>query len=164
MERRCVAVVARIPASCFLVPCLLASCVSPDTGQLSHSVTRYDGDWRARMIQTAPQQYVQDLRFDCAPFTQPFFIRINDGVASGFMEADENYSFSAAVDRRGRFSAVIPTRSEYSYKEAEVERKSGIVLVLEGSLGQRTKTGVFVIGDEALDGKGCETKVQFEAL
>ena len=164
MERCCATAVARLLASSFLLSFLVSSCVSPDEGQFTHRVTRYDGDWRALMVATEPQQYVQDLRFDCAPFSQPFFIRINGGVASGFMEADENYSFSAKIDARGRFSALIPTRSVYSYKEADVERKSSIVLVLEGSLTQRSQTGVFVIGDEALGGKGCQTEVKFEAL
>ncbi len=138
---------------------LLASCALPQEER--SRTTQFDGDWRALMGETLAVQQVEQLRFDCAPFTEPFFIRVSNGVASGFMEADENYSFQAKVDARGRFKALIPTNSVYTYKDAQVNRESNIVLVLEGSLSKRGQSGSFVIGDEAIDGQGCSTSVQF---
>ncbi len=140
---------------------LLASCAAPPQEQLS---TSFDGDWRALMRDTQSVQQVQGLQFECAPFTEPFFLRVRDGVASGFMEADENYSFSVPVDKRGRFKALIPTNSVYAYTDDIATRESNIVLVLTGVLVGADKTGTFVIGDEALDGQGCGTHVQFVAL
>ncbi len=142
------------------VICMLMSCASPQDNRAA----RFDGDWRALMRETESVQQVQNLRFDCAPFTETFFIRVKNGVASGFMEADENYSFSTPLDQRGRFKALIPTNSVYTYKDAQVSRESSIVLVLEGALSTRKKTGVFVIGDQAIDGQGCATQVQFVAV
>lgn len=141
-----------------MVSCL-ASCASSQG-----RTTQFDGDWRAHMRDTVAVQQVQDLRFDCAPFTEPFFIRVSNGVASGFMEADENFSFTVPVDRRGGFKALIPTNSVYTYEDAQASRESNIVLVLEGSLSAGKKSGTFVIGDEAIDAQGCSTSVQFETV
>jgi len=80
------------------------------------------------------------------------------------MEADENYSFTTTIDSRGRFRAVIPTNSVYTYKEAQVSRESRIVLVLQGQLSGSARAGVFVVGDSALNGQGCTTNVQFVAV
>jgi len=139
--------------------CLLASCASPLVDRRA-----FDGDWHALMRDTPAVQMVQGVRFDCAPFTESFFLRVKSGVASGFLEADENYSFLAQVDADGHFQAQIPTDSVYTYKEAPLSRTSSIVLRLEGVLAGHRKTGVFVIGDEAIDGQSCATSVQFVAL
>lgn len=141
--------------------CLLLSCASPHE---ERSVTLYDGDWQALMRDTEAVQMVQDLRFDCAHFTEPFFLRVKDGVVAGFMQADENYSFTTRLDSKGRFNALIPTNSVYIYKDQDVTRDSRIVLILSGRLSAQERTGVFVVGDSALDGQGCSTTVQFVSV
>jgi len=77
------------------------------------------------------------------------------------MEVDENYSFHTSIDGDGRFRALIPTNSVYSYKDAQVSRESTIVLVLQGRLSARARSGEFIIGDSGLNGQGCTTNVQF---
>lgn len=148
--------------------CLLLSCASPQeetSVSSSHQPTsRYDGDWRAIMHDTELVQQIQGYRFDCAPFTEPFFLRVRKGIASGFMEADENYSFTSVVNNQGRFKATIPTNTAYSYKEVSFDRESSIVLVLKGDLSTENRTGLFVIGDEAIGSQGCMTQVRFVAL
>lgn len=109
-------------------------------------------------------QLVEGLRFDCTPFTDSFFMRVQNGVVAGFLQADENYSFTTRLDDKGRFKAVIPTNSEYTYKDARVRHKSAIVLVLRGSLSARDRTGEFVVGDSELGGQGCKTDVQFVSV
>jgi len=141
--------------------CLLFSCTLP---QDEAGVSGFNGDWQAQMRETEAVQLVQDLRFDCSPFTESFFLRVKDGAVAGFMEADENYSFTTTIDSRGRFRAVIPTNSVYTYKEAQVSRESRIVLVLQGQLSGSARAGVFVVGDSALNGQGCTTNVQFVAV
>jgi len=140
--------------------CLLTACASPQAEQ----PRVYDGDWQALMRETPAVQTVQGVKFDCAPFSESFFLRVESGVASGFMQADENYSFTTQVDARGHFRALIPTNSVYTYNGAPLNRTSNIVLVLEGVLSGHDRTGLFVIGDEAIDGQGCATRVQFVAL
>jgi len=152
------------------IVCLLVSCASPQdesavAAQVQYSgASKYDGDWRALMQDTESVQQVEGYRFDCAPFTESFFLRVRGGVAAGFLEADENYSFTAPLDRKGRFKALIPTSSAYTYKDAAIERQSNIVLVLQGELAVNKKSGQFVIGDAAVDSRGCVTRVQFVAL
>jgi len=150
-----------------LVVLLLSACAVPGA-HLDKNVTGgfangYDGDWQAVMGDTPAVQNVADYRFDCAPFTEPFFMRVRDGVASGYLQADENFSFSTRVTGDGKFSVRIPTDSAYSYQHAEGARQSNIVLVLRGELSS-LRRGTFVIGDEALDDKGCSTRVQFLAV
>ena len=147
--------------------CLLLSCASPqeETSVSSQQVTsRYDGDWRAMMRDTELVQEIQGYRFDCAPFTESFFLRVKEGIASGFMEADENYSFTSVVSRLGRFRATIPTDTTYRYRDVSFDRESSIVLVLEGDLSDGKESGRFVIGDEAIGSQGCTTLVQFVGL
>ncbi len=151
MKKRCV------PA----LYCLLLSCASPHEGR---DAVRLDGDWQALMGGTDSVQLVEGLRFDCSPFTDSFFMRVQDGVVAGFLQADENYSFTASINDSGYFKATIPTNSAYTYKDAQVRRKSAIVLVLEGSLSARDRTGVFVIGDRELGGQGCKTDVRFVSV
>ena len=154
---------------CIALVCLLMSCASPqeevstDDVQLGDT-SQYDGDWRAVMQETQSVQHANGFRFDCAPFVESFFLRVRRGMASGFMEADENYSFIVPVDRKGRFKALIPTNSAYTYKEAALERQSSIVLVLQGDLATDAKSGQFVIGDKAIDSQGCMTQVLFEPI
>jgi len=159
---------------CIAAACLLMSCASPQeelssASQYGASVklfgtSKYDGDWRAVMRETAVVQQVQDYQFDCAPFTESFFLRVKSGFAAGFMEADENYSFNVPLDGRGRFKAFIPTNTAYTYKDVAIERESNIVLVLEGELAVGKKSGLFTIGDAAIGGQGCATQVQFVAI
>jgi len=104
------------------------------------------------------------LQFNCAPFTESFFLRVKDGAIAGFMEADENYSFTTPIDRNGHFRALIPTNSVYTYKDTQSSRESNIVLVLQGRLSAQSRSGEFVIGDAELDGQGCSTDVQFVAV
>ena len=166
--------IERTMKPCIAVVCLLMSCASPQEELLSASQydgsvgtfngSRFDGDWRALMGSTAVVQQVQEYRFDCAPFTESFFLRVKSGVAAGFMEADENYSFSVPLDARGRFKAFIPTNTAYTYKDIEIDRESNIVLVLEGELAVGKQSGLFTIGDAAIQGQGCTTQVQFVAL
>ncbi len=114
---------------------------------------------------TEPVQVIEQQRFDCAPFTEPFFLRVRDGSVAGYMQADENYSFRTHIDSSGRFRALMQTDIVYTYEEIQRTRQSAIVLVLEGTLPGRTfrGTGKFVVGDTALDAKGCSTSVQFVA-
>ena len=141
--------------------CVLFSCALP---QDDRTVSRFDGDWQALMHETQPVQQVMDLQFNCAPFTESFFMRVKDGAIAGFMETDENYSFNTSIDDKGRFRALIPTNSVYSYKETQTSRESNIVLVLQGRLSARDSIGEFVIGDSALDAQGCTTSVQFVSV
>lgn len=146
--------------------CLLSSCASP---QDAWDANRFDGDWQAVMRGTESVQLIEGLRFDCVPFTEPFFLRVQDGVASGFLQADENYSFTAPIDRHGRFRAQMPTNSVYTYKSDDVKHESAIVLSLQGRLSaarlsSQDSAGLFIVGDTALDGKGCSTVVQFVSV
>jgi len=141
--------------------CVLFSCALP---QDDRAVSRFDGDWQALMQETQSVQQVMGLQFNCAPFTESFFLRVKDGAIAGFMEADENYSFTTPIDSLGRFRALIPTNSVYTYKDAEISRESNIVLVLQGRLSAEVQSGEFVIGDSALNGQGCSTNVQFVSV
>jgi len=141
--------------------CVLFSCALP---QDDRTVSRFDGDWQALMQETQAVQQVTDLQFNCAPFTESFFLRVKDGAIAGFMETDENYSFNTSIDEKGNFRALIPTNSVYSYKETQTSRESNIVLVLQGRLSARDSIGEFVIGDSALDAQGCTTSVQFVSV
>ena len=116
------------------------------------------------MVETQSVQQVMGMQFNCAPFTESFFLRVKDGAIAGFMEADENYSFNTSIDGSGRFRALIPTNSVYTYTESQTSRESNIVLVLQGRLSARTRSGEFVIGDSALNEQGCSTTVQFVSV
>lgn|GEM_PF-4021320 len=144
---------------CFVaLQCFLVSCALPPEGKLdAHAMS----DWQALMADTEAVQLVDDHRFDCTPFTEPFFLRVSGDEVAGFMQADENHSFRVPIDRSGRFRATMPTNSVYTYSDAQVQRQSRIVLVLQGRLSGNSGSGLFVIGDTALDAKGCATKVQF---
>jgi len=141
--------------------CVLFSCALP---QDDHRLSGFDGDWQALMQETQSVQQVMGLQFNCAPFTESFFLRVKDGAIAGFMEADENYSFTTPIDRNGHFRALIPTNSVYTYKDTQSSRESNIVLVLQGRLSAQSRSGEFVIGDAELDGQGCSTDVQFVAV
>jgi len=141
--------------------CVLFSCALP---QDDLGASRFDGDWQALMHETQAVQQVMGLQFNCAPFTESFFLRVKDGAIAGFMEADENYSFKTPIDGNGRFRALIPTNSVYNYQDAEFSRESNIVLVLKGRLSAHARSGEFVIGDSALNGQGCSTRVQFVSV
>lgn len=141
--------------------CLLLSCASPHE---QGATALYDGDWQAVMHETPAVQLIENLRFNCAPFTESFFLRVSNGIVAGFMEADENYSFTAQINSKGQFRALIPTNSVYTYEASAVSRQSNIVLVLEGKLSEDKRSGLFYVGDSALDGRGCATSVQFVAV
>ncbi len=141
--------------------CVLFSCVSP---QDDRGAARFDGDWQAQMGETQVVQQVMGMQFNCAPFTESFFLRVKDGSIAGFMVTDENYSFSTSIDDNGRFRALIPTNSVYTYTDSQFSRESNIVLVLQGRLSAQTRSGEFIIGDSALNAQGCSTTVQFVSV
>ena len=138
--------------------CVLFSCTLPPDDR---AASVFDGDWQALMQDTQAVQEVAGLQFNCAPFTESFFLRVKDGAVAGFMQADENYSFTTQIDGRGRFRALIPTDSVYTYTDEQTSRESTIVLVLQGRLSAQARSGEFIIGDSELNGQGCTTRVQF---
>ena len=83
---------------------------------------------------------------------------------SGYLEADENYSFRTFVDSAGSFKSFIPLESYYRYtKDAQVERSS-IALLMVGHLESDRRDGHFVIGDSRMNLNGCTTDIEFIQL
>lgn len=123
-----------------------------------------EGDWNAVMRSTAARQTYADLQFDCDEFSELFFLRVRNGVVSGYLEADENFSFRTRLDSYGVFKAVIPIDSYYRYKKNSSVETSSIVLLLSGNLTPGVLRGRFVIGDRRMNLSGCTTEVEYVAL
>lgn len=145
---------------------LLQACVQalPLRSSELHHTSEFDGDWTAVMKKTAARQTWSDLQFECDEFTEPFFLRVRQGVVSGYLETDENYSFRTRVDVGGAFKAFIPVDSFYRYKKNVLVEHSNIALLLNGQLAPEYPTGRFVIADTRMDLNGCSTDVEFIAL
>ena len=148
------------------VAVLLQACVavSPVESREPVLTSEFDGDWSAVMKSTPSRQSYADFQFDCDEFTESFFLRVRDGVVSGYLEADENYSFRTFVDSAGSFKSFIPLESYYRYKkDAQVERSS-IALLMVGHLESDRREGHFVIGDSRMNLNGCTTDIEFIQL
>lgn len=153
---------------CFAITCLLmiqgcTPILAVQPKEMSTNVS-FDGDWSAVMIDTMPEQRASKLTLDCAHFSESFFVRVSGGIASGYLEADENYSFRTYVDESGNFTALIPTATQYQYARKLSTPGSEIVLILRGTLGTDQPTGQFVIADPALRYEGCTTRVKYISL
>lgn len=127
-------------------------------------ISEFDGDWAAVMKKTPAVQTNSGWKFDCEAFTEPFFLRVRNGVVSGYLETDENYSFRTSLDSRGSFSATIPFESFYRYKDNIPIESSVIALLLHGNLSKEVVAGQFVIGDTRMNLGGCSTDVAYEVL
>lgn len=154
---------------CFALACiavLLQSCAVSPSLDAPDQVrnTAYDGDWSAVMRSTPARQSYADFQFDCDAFTESFFLRVRDGIVSGYLEIDENYSFRTSVNAAGSFNSFIPLDSYYRYKDDAQVEKSSIALLLVGHLGSDRRQGRFVIGDSRMNLNGCTTDVEFIAL
>jgi len=156
----------------FVVACLMLTQACASLSPKSQNILQgeaasngsFDGDWSAVMVQTVPKQKISSYIVSCAHFSESFFIRVKNGVATGFLEADENYSFRTYVDKSGVFAARIPTELQYRNLENRSGNESGIVLILHGTLGDTKPSGSFVIADPALRYQGCVTSVQYLSL
>lgn len=145
---------------------LLQACAQTrllQSGELVHT-SEFDGDWTAVMKRTAARQSWSDVQFECDEFTEPFFLRVRQGVVSGYLETDENYSFRTQVAAGGAFKTFIPVDSFYRYKKKVPIEQSNIALLLTGQLSPENLTGRFVIADTRMDLHGCSTDVEFIAL
>lgn len=125
---------------------------------------KFDGDWTAVMKGTDALQGWADVRFECDDFTEPFFLRVRQGIVSGYLETDENYSFRTTVKPGGSFETFIPIDSYYRYRKESPVESSNIALLLKGQLAPGRLTGQFVIADTRMDLNGCSTDVEFIAL
>lgn len=157
MKRRSTAV------ACVMLLQACAQTFQVRTSEPDHT-SEFDGDWTAVMKQTEPHQSWSSLRFECDAFTEPFFLRVREGVVSGYLEADENYSFRTQINAAGAFNAFIPVDSFYRYKKNVPVETSNIALLLTGQLSERNLSGQFVIGDSRMKLHGCATDVEFIAL
>ena len=140
-----------------------ARTLTTGSGELVHT-SEFDGDWTAVMRATAALQTWSDLRFECDEFTESFFLRVRQGVVSGYLETDENYSFRTQVHASGFFKTIIPIDSVYRYNEEGPVEQSNIALLLTGQLSPDNQTGQFVIADKRMDLNGCSTDVEYIAL
>ncbi len=127
-------------------------------------INDFDGDWTAVMKKTPAVQTNSGWKFDCEAFTEPFFLRVKNGIVSGYLETDENYSFRTSLNSHGSFSAVIPFESFYRYRNNIPIDSSVIALLLHGNLSKNVLAGRFVIGDTRMNLGGCSTDVAYEVL
>lgn len=154
---------------CLALACaavLLQACVAVPPLESREQVltSAFDGDWSAVMKSTPARQSYADFQFDCDEFTESFFLRVRDGVVSGYLEIDENYSFRTSVNSAGSFKSFIPLESYYRYKKDAQVEKSSIALQLVGHLESDRRNGHFVIGDSRMNLNGCTTDVEFIEL
>lgn len=96
--------------------------------------------------------------------TEALFIRIRQGVASGYLHRDENYSFRTVVKGNGHLTAIIPIDSYYQYQAASPLPTSNLLLTFETRLSESVNRGVITIADRRFGFKGCATDVELFAL
>ena len=92
------------------------------------------------------------------------FVRVRDGVASGYLHRDENYSFRTRVNTGGQLKAVMPIDSYYRYDEDKPVPLSNLMLIVEADFSNTTRRGAITVGDRRFGFDGCTTTVELIAL
>lgn len=142
---------------------LLAGCASTISVQ-NKVAYDFDGDYLASIFGTAQHQLVAGNALQCDPLKQTLYLRIRNGVASGYLRQDENYSFRAPVSNAGELKAVIPIDSFYRYKPDSLLPPSRLKLVFNASLAPGSLNGSFMVGDRRFDYRGCVTNAKLSVL
>ena len=139
----------------------VSGCASINPGTV---VSGFDGDYVTSNQTTRATQRVAGVAIDCAPMTESLFIRVRNGVASGYFHRDENYSFRTLVQRNGALTAVIPIDSYYQYQSTSLLPTSNLLLTFETHLSVAANKGVITIADRRFGFKGCATEVELFSL
>ena len=133
------------------------------TFQPAVDVTAYDGDYITSYWHSSARQEVDGVLLDCVPIEQALFVRVRNGVASGYLHRDENYSFRTTVSGAGHLKATMPINSHYRYDADNPVPVSSLLLVFEAQL-DNTASGAITVGDRRFDFDGCTTDVEIIAL
>ena len=139
---------------------LTAGCASD---QPAVDVTAFDGDYITSYRHSPATQVVDGVPLDCAPVTEALFVRVRNGVASGYLHRDENYSFRTTVSHAGHLKTTIPIDSHYRYDADNPMPVSSLLLIFEAQLDQ-TASGAITVGDRRFNFDGCTTGVEIIAL
>ena len=89
---------------------------------------------------------------------------MRNGVASGYLHRDENYSFRTVVQRNGALTALIPIDSYYQYQSAGSIPTSNLLLTFETRLSSAANKGVITVADRRFGFEGCATEVELFLL
>lgn len=134
------------------------------TVQQRTQVSFYDGDYITSVQHSPATQVVEGLTLDCEPMAEAVFVRVRDGVASGYLHRDENYSFRTRVNISGRLKAVMPIDSYYRYDEDKPVPPSNLLLIIEANFSNNSQQGAITVGDRRFGFDGCTTTVELIAL
>ncbi len=134
------------------------------TVQQRTQASLYDGDYITSVQHSPATQVVKGLTLDCEPLVEAVFVRVRDGVASGYLHRDENYSFRTRVNTGGRLKAVMPIDSYYRYDEDKPVPLSNLMLIVEADFSNTTRRGAITVGDRRFGFDGCTTTVELIVL
>lgn len=158
---------ARVMATTMLsICCLAAGCSSNDvrhtiSSEFADNSGRFDGAWKAHMLETPTPQVVQRWRINCQSFDQSIPINVSGGRVETRIN-DELHS--AYLSRSGRFRLEIPTglRMASSLSSGESLTDGRVTLILQGDLLREPRRGRFTFGIAEFANAGCSTRVNYE--
>lgn len=122
---------------------------------------RFDGPWVVHRLPAARTQIRGRERYACPTEGFDFPVSVRDGVIR--VELDGR-THEANVAEDGRFRLVIPTGAEYRRHSGANENNSQITVVLQGSLAEGDRSGLYTLGSARLNNQGCEARARFEPL
>jgi len=147
--------------------CLLVGCSNDVRRNISKEFAdnsgRFDGVWKADMMETASPQVVQRWRINCQSFEQS--IPIN--VSAGRVETRINDTlYSAYISNSGRFRLEVPTelRMSSSLSSGESLTDGRVTLILQGDLLREPRLGSFTFGIAEFANAGCSTRVSYNRV
>jgi len=131
--------------------CLLVGCSNDVRRNISKEFAdnsgRFDGVWKADMMETASPQVVQRWRINCQSFEQS--IPIN--VSAGRVETRINDTlYSAYISNSGRFRLSLTD--------------GRVTLILQGDLLREPRQGSFTFGIAEFANAGCSTRVSYKRV
>lgn len=121
---------------------------------------RYDGAWRAQMLETEGQQTIQGWKVNCSPMKLAIPLVVENGEVTTRINDSE---FKGFISNSGRFRVEIPTQMKMSASiSSEADLRDGsITLILQGDLNHAPPAGRFTLGVADLGNDGCSTPVRY---
>lgn len=154
-------VTAGLATALFLVAGCASRVSKPVSDELRDTELQYEGRWQVHRLKAPRKQIIGRERFTCHVDGFKFRVSVRKGVMA--MNYDKK-TYKTNVAHDGSFRMEIPTERSYRRTTGANENKSGITVILQGSLASDSLAGLYTTGTARLNNQGCEARTKFKKL
>lgn len=148
-------------AVCLLALSACSSMVSKPVDEAKRDTSgSFDGRWKIAMLDAPEKQNIQNWVFTCPNMAGELNLQVSNGQARLRLN---NQNHTAFVDSRGQMRFEIPLKgvARESAQSFESITKGQRTMIIQGTLGGKSSSGLVTYGVAQFGNNGCSTRAKF---